>query len=148
MMRGKKKGFTLVELIVVIAIIAIIAAVAVPTTIQYVKESRVTMAENETLNLMNSIRGEFAILAIDKEGRVAKDTILELLVGLMPNVEYITAVTLSQDGSEKLKVTIEAGDYAKQEDTFSYTAFKLYWGEDSATSFTFVPDEEEVWALA
>ena len=38
--KNKKKGFTMVELIVVIAIIAIIAAVAVPTTISYVQKAR------------------------------------------------------------------------------------------------------------
>lgn len=148
MIRGKKKGFTLVELIVVIAIIAIIAAVAVPTTISYVNRSRTTMAENETRNLMNTISESFTLIAAEKDGKVAKDTIKEILVTQMPDTEHVTEVTIAQDGADKLKVTVKAGDLATQESSFAYSTFKLSWGEESATSFTFVPDEEEVWALA
>lgn len=148
MIRVKKKGFTLVELIVVIAIIAIIAAVAVPTTISYIGKSRTTMAENETRNLINTISESFTLIAAEKEGRVAKDTIKEILVTQMPETEHVTEVTIAQDGADKLKVTVKAGDLATQEASFAYSTFKLSWGEESATSFTFVPDEEEVWALA
>ena len=39
-MRGNKKGFTLIEIIIVLIIIAILAAIAVPALIRYVNEAK------------------------------------------------------------------------------------------------------------
>lgn len=51
----KRKGFTLVELIVVIAIIGVLAAILVPTMLGYVTSSRVQSANSTATEIKNSI---------------------------------------------------------------------------------------------
>lgn len=51
-MRGRKKAFTIVELVVVIAIIAILAAVLIPTFSGMLKKANAS-ADEQTVSLMN-----------------------------------------------------------------------------------------------
>lgn len=54
-MRNKKKGFTLVELIVVIAIIGVLAAIIVPTTLHFVNQGRQEAANTELSEVRNAV---------------------------------------------------------------------------------------------
>lgn len=62
MKKSNKKGFTLVELIVVIAIMAILAAVLVPTVVNKINDAKESAAKSDLSTVANAIQSE--IIAI------------------------------------------------------------------------------------
>lgn len=52
---GHKKGFTLVELIVVVAIIGVLAAIIVPTAVHFVGEAKAEKAVTEVHTIVDNI---------------------------------------------------------------------------------------------
>ena len=72
-----KKGFTLVELIVVIAIIAVLAAILVPTMMGYVTSSRVTSCDSTAASLKDTVGN--SMVEMDTVGnKVPQDAKIEL----------------------------------------------------------------------
>lgn len=55
MMKGKRRGFTVVELVIVIAVVAILAAVLIPTYVNLVKKSNEANAQVEAKNLISEM---------------------------------------------------------------------------------------------
>ena len=55
--RNSKKGFTLIELMVVVAIIAILAAIAIPAYLSYKKNAQAEVARTSVNSIVESVNG-------------------------------------------------------------------------------------------
>lgn len=89
-----KKGFTLVELIVVIAIIAVLAAILVPTMLGYVTSSRVTSANSTAASIKNNIDGFLTTADTQGYGMLLGSTVNQRLDITVDSAKWsITAAT-------------------------------------------------------
>ena len=103
MKNSNKKGFTLVELVVVIAIIGVLAAILVPSMMGYVKKSRLKTANGNAKTAYNAVAEYLA----DKETQgVLTDATQTNIAGAKSSAE----AELSTNGNGSGEVAVAFGD--------------------------------------
>lgn len=107
--RRSKKGFTLVELIVVIAIIGVLAAIIVPTTLHFVNEGRTEAAREELVRVRDAINGGMTAAVLDEEtidAALLKDILTEASITKTDNTITITIAAPTGTGESAVAGSI------------------------------------------
>ena len=120
-----KRGFTIVELVIVIAVVAILSAVLIPTFSSLIKKANVTADQTLVRNLNTS-------LAIASDGKNGKSTMYETLNDLKGQGYDITKLSPTSAGSDivwdsnnnQFVLVMENGKY------YTGTAYENYKEED------------------
>lgn len=125
-MKNRSTGFTLIELIITMAIAAVLAALAVPSFVQYQRNSELTSLTNSLLAAVNAAKGEAM-----KTGRNA----FVIPKGTGWNSGWIVYVDMNRDNSytEGTDVAVQTRDALKS--YFSITGNSIAAGSTPYIKF-------------
>lgn len=139
--KNNKKGFTIVELVIVIAVIAILSAVLIPTFSGLIKKANVTADQTLVRNLNTS-------LAIASDGSNGKSTMYETLNDLKDQGYDITKLSPTSAGSDivwdsnknQFVLVMQNGEYytgttyEDYKESDYYKLWKIYTNTDVSNS--------------
>ncbi len=112
LMKKKREGFTLIELMIVVAIIGILAAIAIPAFINYVKRSKTTEA---SVQIKSMYQGAATYYQAEMAGRAV------VAIGMVANVTRCTVATANTTvAPSSQKNTL---DWSMQAPTFAAIGF-------------------------
>ena len=120
MRKNNRKGFTIVELVIVIAVIAILAGVLIPTFAGIINKAKESAALQEAQNIYKEVYAlDISDGAVDyKDGKTDDD-------GILPADLELTDVTFTYDAPAEGKTvffTCEVDDYTVTFDGINWVA--------------------------
>ncbi len=140
---NNKKGFTLVELIVVIVIILILAAVLVPNVMRYIGQARESTFQSEASAYLTELQGYVAEYYAKNDEDVdestfsekltdfdtVSDDVLDIAVLSTSTPETYSALSAKTASGKSIKVAVDKGAVTK----FSYATTQYYvtWEQES-----------------
>lgn len=117
-----KKGFTLIELMIVIAIIGLLAAIAIPNFISYRNKAYCSRAETDAQSVLAAMSSYFA-----DPSRNALPTSADLKTHESLTLNRPNSVTITNEGSNAARIEITEGN-AKCPASLPSKKYTVYFG--------------------
>ena len=111
-----RKGFTIVELVIVIAVIAILAAVLIPTFTTVTANARASAALSQAKNAQTAVLG-------NTEGTMPDNTLFAVTNDNDPYAEYVFAIVGRKLEQQKLDSVNSTSAYPATDADGAYTVF-------------------------